>query len=435
MSQFEVMESSCASYAFIDNSQLSVCEKIKQYFLKNPPRELLNDSSSSDSSIELDASFSRMLENTKQMSVIEQNDETLIDLCSPPSTLSHRMSASPSGTPEEATLEKVWLHYDSDESTLVQERSWCLASDESFLEQERLCNLSDNEDTELETTKIEEQHIESIDETQLFDIEAPSTMWDLTVVNTATENLSPTKLVGLNRPSTILEESTLSNVSSDCSTKKSPEKCNYGIVRKSLPKFNYFPNRAQNAGRKWPQQRGSTIYSPLEKSINLMTLDDSFVFPEGSGNVNAKHTEISDDSNSSQDSNKSLSFNDTLEAMEFYMEKGKQMQQQEQQNLLTPRPTATPLIVFSPKTTPNTVTKKSTASASRRASRNFEGPLKSFNARTGKHPLLTQIQPKKNPTQPPPKRDIFDMSFCDSTAPARPKKAISDRKLIDLQLH
>lgn len=86
-----------------------------------------------------------------------------------------------------------------------QNKSLCDVSDDSFLEMERRCN------------EDESNKSPSINETLLFDIEPPSNLWDqssffnLPMLNNIqsqqnTINASPAKLFGPIRPSTIIEE-------------------------------------------------------------------------------------------------------------------------------------------------------------------------------------------------------------------------------------
>lgn len=80
-------------------------------------------------------------------------------------------------------------------------------TDESFLEMERQCNLAEKQQQQINDAK---------NDTQLFDIEPPSELWEESVLTPPilecirneekSIEMSPVKLIGLIRPSTIIEE-------------------------------------------------------------------------------------------------------------------------------------------------------------------------------------------------------------------------------------
>lgn len=229
-----------SGYTFIDDSQLSVCEKIKQYFEKNPTSAILDSSYSSSSSvgsIDLDASLQKVLIAKKLEFTIRNPltvhanlcDET-IDLCSPPG-----MSPAPkipsdrpykrktvnliSFTDSSEDLEKQvdviirepkpHLIEDISFKNSISNDSWCHISDDTFERDEALCAsiLQDNND-----------------ETQLFDVEAPSSLWDQSIYPME-DSVSNWKSVACGRrlPSTILEESTINSETSRESAQYQPD--------------------------------------------------------------------------------------------------------------------------------------------------------------------------------------------------------------------
>lgn len=103
-------------------------------------------------------------------------------------------------------------------STCLANESWCQASDESFLEMERKCNME---------ATINCSHASSVNETMLFDVDPPSEFWNQTINPSLADKTSPESidisksLIGW-RPSTIIEETssqmTSLNKDSDAST-------------------------------------------------------------------------------------------------------------------------------------------------------------------------------------------------------------------------
>lgn len=226
-----------SGYTFIDNSELSVCEKIKQYFKKNPSSCMDSSSSSSssnDRSIDFDASFQKKLNTIRNQSNVpvvrrRQYDET-IDLCSPPACMSPASVPTAIETsvrsdnkresinlisfddscevlrPLPNIIEKQpQINFIEDDSinTSNTNDSWCKISDETFERHEAECVADDNDN----------------DETQIFDVEAPSTLWDESAYPME-ESLPKWKsVVGSRRlPSTIPEESTINSETSQEST-------------------------------------------------------------------------------------------------------------------------------------------------------------------------------------------------------------------------
>lgn len=243
-------------------------------------------SSSSASSFELDASFQRILHQHKHNKQRNERataaamsagasapplaDETIIDLCSSPPLSSS--NASPAVADQTANNEIVCLlnATRSPRTTTPARRqlllantpnraagdclslggiaaleksladvsfsadNWLGVSDESFLEQERLCQL--------ESPLHAADDVAAADETMLFDVEAPTALWDDTIDATACSSADNSNIAcnrsqqrrqfgHLSRPfagvrsrvSTIPEESTINSSGSTMSSRPSGE--------------------------------------------------------------------------------------------------------------------------------------------------------------------------------------------------------------------
>lgn len=252
-----------AGMTFIDNSDLSVCEKIKLYFAKNnkPAYQALISptSSAASTSPDLDASFKHMLEESRRRKLNKSRtvaaqfkfrefdtdllmDDSTIDLCSSPESVEdavYRLEADVSpnlsafnGTlfgaqdsRQRAASRQLRLSkgagYESDDSLGVaelndtfadkkEELPWYMErsdSDNSFLEHERECQ---REAEELERML----NVSCGNETHLFDTEAPSMLWDQSVANETLAMFPMSKTNAFrSRPSTIAEESTINSSS------------------------------------------------------------------------------------------------------------------------------------------------------------------------------------------------------------------------------
>ncbi|XP_049288076.1 uncharacterized protein LOC125766299 [Anopheles funestus] len=160
------------------------------------------DSSSSESSFELEESFKALLDRKRR-----EMQEKIID---------ERMLAEDSDmtTREVAETEKTATGNDS---TFFEQDSICKISDASFDEMERICagldkvhgfdtSVTVKEDSVKPTASALQQSVTIGDVTQLEDIDEPSGLWE----NTMLPALSPVKRMHMLRPSTILEESTMS---------------------------------------------------------------------------------------------------------------------------------------------------------------------------------------------------------------------------------
>lgn len=505
--------SALSGMTFIDNSNLSVCEKIKLYFAKNshaPSYQPLNspNSSSSSASPDFDASFRLMLEESRRRKIEKTQienpcksmvvgpgllmDDTTIDLCSSPESVKDlvrgpNVEASPNlsafngtffGPPDSSHQRPASRHkslnnmdgYESDESLGVAELNdsmteqkkqhhWYMKRSDSinsFLEHEKECEREAAE----EQNRLD--NLISINETQLFDTEAPPLFWDQTIVSSDSLPLFPMGKTNAfrTRPSTIAEESTinssgassiasktsainLQNVSKELKTnnvresianvfpKKLTERLNarteadrtantfpialttYSepIVKPKLTyresSVNVFPKKKtrdyyaldtdlpsdsssskpsnilspiqspivsskkeeiltpillssasmHNAQRNSPKPsikpNTSKCVSPHRKSLSLMTFDEN--------SFNNDSEDNSDDS-----LNTARQFNDTIEAMDFYMDRGQKLLKSAVKKPQSPKqlsPTSTPpnLLNFSPKTnrtTPDTIRRR-----------------------------------------------------------------------------
>lgn len=82
------------------------------------------------------------------------------------------------------------------------DETWCQVSDESFLEMERQCNF----DTTIKCANTRDDS-STFEETQLFDVDPPSEFWDQTIPsNRITPDNSQEMAPAIWRPSTIIEE-------------------------------------------------------------------------------------------------------------------------------------------------------------------------------------------------------------------------------------
>lgn len=430
-----VFSGEMSGYTFIDNSELSVCEKIKQYFEKNQAACVDSSfSSSSSCSIDFDASFQKVLfehtirHQSKVPAVEASQSDEAIDLCSPPVGMSPQTTIESnvrplnklktvnliSFTDSNEDLEMLMdvntthpiPHLFKDNSFNFSDNtdSWRKISDESFERDEAMCAsiLQDN-----------------VDETQLIDVEAPSSLWDQSI-DVIEDSVARWKSVAGSRrlPSTIMEESEINSETSQESTQyqpdhaistyatsecvllkptvipsnsaqkieniSSPKSILQSTTKKSYYRpsmMNVFPlptNKKRNfffpdssetsdallqSSTKAPVNQMLTRFEkshaiskdfPHSKNKPLLTtVINPFTYPESSPASPFDHGNISANS-SNQLSPVQPDFNDTLEAVEFFMEKGKQLQARQVDNRSiqepsTPPDPTVPLLVFSPK--------------------------------------------------------------------------------------
>uniref|UniRef100_A0A336M0J8 CSON009583 protein n=1 Tax=Culicoides sonorensis TaxID=179676 RepID=A0A336M0J8_CULSO len=211
-------------------------EEIREYFTTPVthvnPRSVL-ELPSSDSSIDLDDSFKAIIEERRRKAEEEQNKllqktpttSNYKDIQTPGTANSIFRAFRTPGTRLGFEKTPSGLSMDSDQS------SWMNCGEETFLNMEKMCENTILENTMeaeavdrlLNEYRTEENSAKKSpvfgkclnDMTQLNDIEAPSMMWDQTLLNANSPKASPMKLVHLNRPSTIIEESTIYNSSKE----------------------------------------------------------------------------------------------------------------------------------------------------------------------------------------------------------------------------
>lgn len=243
---------------------------------------------------------------------------------------------------------------------------WNTVSDESFLRTEKECQSP---------ISFGSSGIGDNDTTLLYNIEEPSFLNESSVFESASKSiLSPMKQVALRRPSTIMEESTIRSINSsdecsDVSSSLSLKQC-VKDVTDSTPVFktkshsyrpsliNVFPTRTRigfydqvdtvtsastspavpviqrniigkenadlisfnNSGACSPKKStGRSNEMVMENSVNLISFGDS-VEEDFSSNVTVDQSQ-----NDSFDEQPPDQFNDTLEAVDFYMMKGKKI--------------------------------------------------------------------------------------------------------------
>lgn len=251
---------------------------------------------------------------------------------------------------------------------------WNKVSDESFLEVERQCNAAYGKEPVFSS-------LAQSDTTLLFDIEEPSFLDETSLYGRLSMSgtiMSPMKQVAMRRPSTILEESTIRSINSsdESGEPKSPsidllqfdevipttvvpvlstENYNVRSYRPSL--LNVFPTRKRKGfyndleavsepnTSQDTQLIGSYEKESQRNSICLMTFDDSV--------TEATASDLStDQSSQSFSENKCDQFNDTLEAVDYYMAQGKKIVEKSNQ---------TSIAIFSPKTHNNSLLKQTLA--------------------------------------------------------------------------
>ncbi|XP_052897404.1 uncharacterized protein LOC128304281 [Anopheles moucheti] len=160
------------------------------------------DSSSSESSFELEESFKALLDRKRREMQEKRCEE--------------RMLSEDSDVASREVVEAGKTSIGND-STFLEQDSISKTSDQSFEEMERICAVLDKvngfdtsikmaEDTVKPPTLTMQQAITLGDITQLDDVDEPSGLWENTILPT----LSPVKRMHMLRPSTILEETSVS---------------------------------------------------------------------------------------------------------------------------------------------------------------------------------------------------------------------------------
>lgn len=364
-----------SGYTFIDNSQLSVIEKIKLYFAKNSAADSQSTSSSTSSSFSLEDSFKNSLGEARQKSMalkfepedLIEDESEVVDLCSPPSSAvlqrSHQLidlctpPATTNGLPPKTPVSTRTKPSPDIHNTVRQNNqpkvavgsaekvNKSLDMDDSFLAIERECES--------------ETYLMCMDETQLTDIAEPSGFWDQTQVA-----MSPVRRVALNRPSTIIEESTqCSSTNNTASTRNSRSTDDGGSFsvpngsggggqpidkenttttnigkRSATAKYrpsmvNVFPKRDKRQFFNSPE----TSAAKLSRTVSVMSSieNDSPV-------AAAADSDTPKSESSSGVLDDSLHLNDTIEAMDHILAQGKRLMNS---GSLAPTPSS----VFSPK--------------------------------------------------------------------------------------
>uniref|UniRef100_A0A182P6E8 Uncharacterized protein n=1 Tax=Anopheles epiroticus TaxID=199890 RepID=A0A182P6E8_9DIPT len=179
------------------------------------------DSSSSESSFELEESFKALLERKRQEMQERAGDEHF---------LTENVAGASRDAPDAANT--------GNESTFFEQDSISKVSDTSFEEMERICAVLDKVNgfdtdygTQGETFKPPSApttvatlpgSVTLGDITQLEDVDEPSGLWENTILpGAAPVTLSPVKRMHMLRPSTILEETTATTATSAETSKNS----------------------------------------------------------------------------------------------------------------------------------------------------------------------------------------------------------------------
>lgn len=359
-----------SGYKFIDNSGLSVCESIKQYFEKNLTSAYMDSSNSSSSSgsMDLDASFQKVLFANRLKHIRHQLNVSNVDayLCSEAIESVHNKRKtvnliSFSGSIENEKLMDFTTHSKPHlTDDLIDDRDndwWRRYSDESFERDEAMCASILH------------------DETQIYNVEAPSSLWD--------QSIYPMEESVKNWKSTINSESSREFTQCQPNVMKTniPSK---GVLLKPTVLLSNSDPKTGTISSSNSQLLESDVH-PTTKSyyrpsmMNVLPLPDkkkrNYFFTDLSDTSEAllqkestkapfhqlslfekrppvsKHSSalpVCHENRSANFSNNLSSdkpdFNDTLEEVEYLIDKGKQLQQQS----TTPAPTP-PLLLFSPK--------------------------------------------------------------------------------------
>ncbi|XP_031634307.1 uncharacterized protein LOC116347733 [Contarinia nasturtii] len=250
-----------------------------------------------------------------------------------------------------------------------------LLPDDSFLVLEQQCDVNDKKEGLLNINE---------NETILFDIEPPSDLWNQTVNQTAdttdaeddnldktqdenanindnaneiddeTIEISPVKYIGLIRPSTIIEETSSQFESSSQNSSESVSKSSLhktaSTINESVndePKITSTLNKSESMEvramdlqpsnderqkrRTFAFKRTNHTFFP---DINLDPINECAVSDEEANTetpikISQRDKLISTDVNNTEDEN---SFNNTLERVDFFLEKGKQIIEEETAN-------------------------------------------------------------------------------------------------------
>ncbi|KAH8377578.1 hypothetical protein KR093_006106, partial [Drosophila rubida] len=377
-----------------------------------------------------------------------------------------------------------YLHSDDKEQVLAQAKERSTRADKSGdLEIDALRRML--EDVSCQQQLDSESPLKGVECTQLEDIEAPSRLWDNTINNSNDSVLlqqqlqpsaktSPVKMVGLLRPSTILEassEADLSDYQTDSSfqtaaasiktaqsleTIASGSSCYETAADNSLASSTKEAAAALNVdhlfyaaiakGRPMGMSKGEeeellidlqeTLIDLVAKQQNETILseavDDTIIeLSSGSEDEDYKvdikleqvEKEVMEEDTEKQDGeeevdkeNKSLQFNDTMEEMEYMMQKGMEyMAKAQAQSATINNTTTTPLkpttpnlskqgtFVLTPKESPlksvtNSANKKQpiTSSVPSRYALNMDKPMGKFFKQPSAIPMRRNLKPLKD---------------------------------------
>lgn len=256
-----------------------------------------------------------------------------------------------------------------DSPVCLPDETWCQVSDESFLEMEQKCNME---------TTINCSQASSVNETLLFDVDPPSEFWNQTMdpslaIQSPPENMQDSKPMVVWRPSTIIEETSSQmsslNKGNDGSTSskgndssstainnqndsKKSSNSSSGRSKSSLGdvddmfkvtkrKYKFFAD--ENDATPTPRYRSkeNTTATPLKMfeldnpaSGNLITpVSVKFGTPANSNLDTPTASHLSDDSQFTPADKRHCDsrrrhdrFNDTLEAIDFFIEEGKRQE-------------------------------------------------------------------------------------------------------------
>lgn len=296
--------------------------------------------SSVDSSFDLNESFKELL-NRKREELEQQKNIPFANTKDDCRTVNNMNTSS--------------IYECGNDSTFI-EQSDDLASDASFLEAERLSNITQSNTTLIDLTEsrddnlvdvIKEQHQDGLkqlmikmqinNETMLNDIEAPSCLFENSVFLNSPTHQSPIKMIGMLRPSTILEETHTSEYTSASFENNSGSLDSY--ITAETGKTN------NNSGTE------SEYYKTADEQNNSISLMNKIVDDSQWSKISVQSSKISmsedslamrsADTVSGNDSTASLNssgvesisieeildeapaqFNDTIEEMDFLMQQG-----------------------------------------------------------------------------------------------------------------
>lgn len=328
--------------------------------------------------MEFDTNFSRILqkkreeqlEASRQKLLFESNASSMTESTIEPNTTNEHLiehehehkKCNARGKPETMDLENSMLcggNTSSNESPYT---------DDSFLALERQCNLEDKK-----------ERIMNANDTLLFDVEPPAELWNQTVNQTSmmpifdvslvikdekdeeneetneeseenatsdsvadsseeTIEISPVKCIAMIRPSTIIEEtssqmeSSNKNITSSMASKTSLNSSTTESFKFSgddsgssiFKRSNLIKSRRQSRRETFAFKRRNYTFFPEE---NVDRIDESRSFSKY--NENEEDCDLLEpDLPKHETKNEQDQFNDTLEAMDYFLEKGRQLNQQ-----------------------------------------------------------------------------------------------------------